>query len=268
MEFRQKALAKLQSPEELDIPVRFARPQGALVLAVTVLAIAAAVVWATTGTVTTHLSAPGVLSHAEGSYLLQSPYSGQITSVLVKSGQTVKADQPVAQIRVGDTERAVRAVSAGQVTAISAQPGSVVTTGGDLATVQRIAAAGEPLIAMVYAPAAKASGISAGQSVDLTVQTVPTQQYGVLRGKVLAVGRAPQSKQQITDFLGDPAAAGQFTQGGQPLAVVVQLDRDRSTKSGYSWSRDPGPPYPVDTTTAVSASIRLSSQHPVDWLLP
>ncbi|WP_037571106.1 HlyD family efflux transporter periplasmic adaptor subunit [Phaeacidiphilus oryzae] len=268
MEFRQKALAKLQSPEELDIPVRFARPQGALVLAVTVLAVAAAAFWAVTGTVTTHLSAPGVLSHPEGSYLLQSPYAGQVTQVLVNSGQTVRADQPVAQIRVGDAVRTVRAVSAGQVTAVSAQPGSVVATGADLATVQRIARAGEPLIAMVYAPAAKASGISAGQSVDLTVQTVPTQQYGVLRGKVLAVARAPQTRQQITDFLGDPALAGQYTQDGQPLAVVVELDRDPGSRSGYRWSREPGPPYPIDSTTQVSASIQLSSQHPIDWLLP
>lgn len=40
MQFRQQALAKLQSPEELDLPVRFARPQGWLVLSVTLIAMA------------------------------------------------------------------------------------------------------------------------------------------------------------------------------------------------------------------------------------
>ncbi|ARX88421.1 hypothetical protein SMD44_07908 [Streptomyces alboflavus] len=42
MQFRQQALSKLQSPEELDVPVRYARPQGLLVLAVTLVVMAAA----------------------------------------------------------------------------------------------------------------------------------------------------------------------------------------------------------------------------------
>ena len=42
MQFRQQALSKLQSPEEIDLPVRFARPQGWLVLTVTVLVVVAA----------------------------------------------------------------------------------------------------------------------------------------------------------------------------------------------------------------------------------
>lgn len=73
MQFRQQALAKLQSPEELDLPVRFARPQGWLVLSVTVVVMAAASVWAVTGSVTSTVSAPAVLTHGEGSYILQSP---------------------------------------------------------------------------------------------------------------------------------------------------------------------------------------------------
>lgn len=87
MQFRQKALSKLQSPEELDLPVRFARPQGRLVLAVTVVVMAAAAFWAFTGSVSSKLSAPGILTHAEGSYLLQSPFAGQVTAVLAEEGQ-------------------------------------------------------------------------------------------------------------------------------------------------------------------------------------
>lgn len=87
MQFRQKALSKLQSPEELDLPVRFARPQGRFVLAVTVLVMTAAGFWAFTGSVSSKQSAPGILTRAEGSYLLQSPFSGQVTAVVAKEGQ-------------------------------------------------------------------------------------------------------------------------------------------------------------------------------------
>lgn len=94
MQFRQQALSKLQSPEQLDLPVRFARPQGLLVLCVTVLVMAAACFWAVTGSVASTLDAPGVLTHARGSYLLQSPVAGQITEVLADEGETLPRDSP------------------------------------------------------------------------------------------------------------------------------------------------------------------------------
>jgi len=85
VQFRQQALAKLQSPEELDLPVRFARPQGWLVLSVTVVVMAAASVWAVTGSVASTVNAAAVLTHGEGSYILQSPAAGQITAVALRN---------------------------------------------------------------------------------------------------------------------------------------------------------------------------------------
>ena len=95
MQFRQQALTKLQSPEGLDLPVRFARPQGWLALSVTVVAMAAASVWAVGGSVTSTVAAPAVLTHGQGSYLLQSPVAGQVTAVLARPGQRLAADAPV-----------------------------------------------------------------------------------------------------------------------------------------------------------------------------
>ncbi len=104
MQFRQQALAKLQSPEELDLPVRFARPQGWLVLSVTVVAMAAASVWAVTGSVTSTVSAPAIITHGQGSYLLQSPVAGQVTAVLAKQGDQVPANSPVLKVRTAKGE--------------------------------------------------------------------------------------------------------------------------------------------------------------------
>lgn len=94
MQFRQQALSKLQSAEDIDLPVRFARPQGCLVLAVTVVVMTAAAVWAVTGSVSSTLGAPGILTHAQGSYVLQSPVAGQITDVLAEEGERVSANSP------------------------------------------------------------------------------------------------------------------------------------------------------------------------------
>ncbi|AGS73334.1 HlyD family efflux transporter periplasmic adaptor subunit [Streptomyces collinus] len=268
MQFRQQALAKLQSPEELDLPVRLARPQGWLALGVTVVVMAAASVWAVTGSVASTVSAQAVLTHGQGSYLLQSPVTGQVTAVLAKEGERLPAGAPVLRVRTAQGDATVRAVAAGRVTALAATIGQIIRTGTDVAAVEKVAHASDPLYATVYVPAENAAAIPAHAPVDLTVSSVPTERYGVLRGHVRSVDRAAQSPQSIAAFLGDSQLGEQFTRKGRPVAVLVALDRSSATRSGYRWSTGDGPPYRLDSMTLASGSVRLADQRPLDWLLP
>lgn len=144
----------------------------------------------------------------------------------------------------------------------------MVTTGADVASVERTDGADDPLVVMLYVSGSSAASVPVGASVDLTVQSVPAQQYGVLRGKVAAVGRAAQTQQQITRFLGDAQLGEQFSEHGRPLAVLVKIERSGSTKSGYLWSSAEGPPYALGSMTLATGSVRLADQRPIDWLLP
>ncbi|WP_449353005.1 HlyD family efflux transporter periplasmic adaptor subunit [Streptomyces shaanxiensis] len=268
MQFRQQALAKLQSPEELDLPVRFARPQGWLVMSVTVVVMAAASVWAVTGSVASTVSAPAILTHGQGSYILQSPVAGQVTQVIAEEGEQLPANSPVLKVRTADGDSVVRTVAAGRVTALAATIGQIISTGANVAAVEKVAHATDPLYATVYVPAENAASIPEDAAVDLTVSSVPTQEYGVLRGHVKSVDRSAQSAQQIAAFLGDSQLGEQFTKDGRPVAVLVKLDKSKDTKSGYRWSSAGGPPFALTSMTVASGSIRLADQRPVDWLLP
>ncbi len=268
MQFRQQALAKLQSPEELDLPVRFARPQGWLVLVVTVVVMAAASVWAVTGSVASTVSAPAVLTHGQGSYLLQSPVAGQVTEVFAEQGERIAAKAPVLTVRTARGETVVRSVAAGRVTALAAQIGQIISTGASVAAVEKVSGAEDPLYATVYVPAGSAATIPRNAPVDLTVQSVPTQRYGVLRGHVKSVDRTAQTPQSIGAYLGDSQLGEQFTKEGRPVAVLVRLDRGAATASGYAWSSQEGPPFKLTSMTLATGSIRLADQRPIDWLLP
>ncbi|CAM5671858.1 HlyD family efflux transporter periplasmic adaptor subunit [Streptomyces griseorubiginosus] len=268
MQFRQQALAKLQSPEELDLPVRFARPQGWLVMAVTVVVIAAASVWAVTGSVASTVSAPAILTHGQGSYILQSPVAGQVTQVIAEEGVRLPANSPVLKVRTADGDTVVRTVAAGRITALAATIGQIISTGANVAAVEKVAHADDPMYATVYVPTENAASIPEDAAVDLTVSSVPTQEYGVLRGHVKSVDRSAQSAQQIAAFLGDSQLGEQFTKDGRPVAVLVKLDKSKGTKSGYRWSSADGPPFALTSMTVASGSIRLADQRPVDWLLP
>ena len=268
MQFRQQALAKLQSPEELDLPVRFARPQGWLVMSVTVVVMAAAAVWAVTGSVASTVSAPAILTHGQGSYILQSPVAGQVTQVIAKEGTQLPANSPVLKVRTSEGDSVVRTVAAGRLTALAATIGQIISTGANVAAVEKVAHASDPMYATVYVPAENAASIPGNAAVDLTLSSVPTQEYGVLRGHVKSVDRSAQSAQQIAAFLGDSQLGEQFTKDGRPVAVLVRLDKSKGTKSGYRWSSAEGPPFTLTSMTVASGSIRLADQRPVDWLLP
>ncbi|CAL9363082.1 HlyD family efflux transporter periplasmic adaptor subunit [Streptomyces pilosus] len=268
MQFRQQALARLQSPEELDLPVRFARPQGWLVLSVTVVVMAAASVWAVTGSVSSTVDAPAVLTYGQGSYVLQSPVAGQVTAVLAKEGERLPAGSPVLKVRTARGDETVRTLDAGRITALAASTGQIVSTGANVAAVEKVARAGAPLLATVYVPAESAAGIPAHAAVDLTVQSVPSQEYGVLRGEVTSVGRSAQSARQIAAFLGDTQLGEQFTREGRPVAVTVELRKSSATRSGYAWSSADGPPFELTSMTPATGSVRLADRRPVDWLLP
>jgi biotin carboxyl carrier protein len=268
VQFRQQALSKLQSPEEIDLPVRYARPRGGLVLAVTVVAMFAAGLWAVTGTVSSTVGAPGILTHAQGSYVLQTPVAGQVIDVLAEEGQRVAANAPLLTVRTARGNSVVRTIAAGRVTTVFASIGSVVTTGADVAAVERFDNADDPLTAVLYMPADSGASVPVGASVDLTLPSVPTQRYGVMRGRVEAVGRTAQTRRRISDFLGNTQLGEQFSKDGQPVAVVVRLERSSSTRSGYAWSSSGGPPYAIDSMTLATGSVHLAEQHPIDWLLP
>ncbi|MFE2493345.1 biotin/lipoyl-containing protein [Streptomyces scopuliridis] len=268
MEFRQQALAKLRSPEEIDLPVRFARPQGCLVLAVTVVVMAAATVWAVTGSLSSTVGAAGILTHGQGSYVLQSPVAGQVTEVLVEEGERVSADAPLLKVRTAGGTTVVPVIAAGRVTTLVATIGSVVSTGTDVAAVERIKGPDDPLMAVLYLPAGTGSEVPVGASVDLSVQSVPVKRYGVLRGEVKSVGRSGLTAQRIAGALGSSQLGEHFSKDGQPVAVLVELARSSSTTSGFTWSTSDGPPYAVDSMTLADGTIHLAEQRPIDWLLP
>jgi len=268
VQFRQQALSKQQSPEELDLPVRFARPQGLLVLIVVLIAFAAAGIWSVTGSVSSRLDAPGILTYAHGSYVVQSPVSGQITGVYAKEGQFVDRGERLLRVRTQRGELNVRALARGRVTALKGGLGAIVSTGTGVATVERTGKRGSRLRAMVYVPAGSAASVDKGAAVDLTVQSAPSQRYGVLRGTVQKVGGTAQSRQQIAAFLGDSQLGEEFTESGRPVPVLVRLRRSAETPTGYRWSTSRGPAHRLGSMTLAGGSVHLADQRPIDWLAP
>ncbi|MET9588146.1 HlyD family efflux transporter periplasmic adaptor subunit [Streptomyces sp. NPDC006539] len=266
IQFRQKALAKLQAPSELDAPVKLAQPHSVVALVVAALLVAAGTVWACTGSLSRSTDAPGILTHAAGSFTLQSPVSGQITGVFVEQGATFPVHTPMFTVQVGSRQEVIRSITGGRATAVLGKVGQVITQGAQLAVIERSEGAADPLVAVLYVTQDKAGLIHKDDHVDLSVQSAPAPEFGVLRGTVQSIEAFPASTQQISDFLGDTELGRRFSAHGQPVKVVVRLSTGRTT-SGFQWSTRQGPPYQIDSRTLVTAAFHLAPLKPIKWVV-
>ena len=181
---------------------------------------AAAAFWAVTGHVASTVAAPGILTHAQGSYVLQSPVAGQVTAVLAEEGERVAADAPLLQGPYG-RRREVPRWSArsppGRVTSLAATHRAVVTTGADVATVERAAHAGDPLMAMLYVPAAERRvGHRRGRrrGPHRPVRARPAVRRAARPGEGRRQDRA-DARSRSRGFLGDSQLGEQFSRDGQ-----------------------------------------------------
>ncbi|WP_422000442.1 NHLP bacteriocin system secretion protein [Reyranella sp.] len=98
--FREAALERLNSPEQLDQRIRLIPPAMRLLAIGAALIIGAALVWAVFGSIPTRASGRGVLlSDGKGSFAVEPVTSGPVTELLVKHGDRVEAGTVIARIR-------------------------------------------------------------------------------------------------------------------------------------------------------------------------
>lgn len=270
MEFRRKALENLRQPDDLDSPVRLARPRAWAVLAVVGAILAGGLVWSFNGALARSVDVPGILTHPLGVSKVQSPQSGMVSNVLVDTGALVTKGAPVLSLvdAQGQTHT-VQAPFSGRAIALLVGSGQYVAAGATFMTVERTDAKNDRMVAMLFASATKAGMLRVGDKVDMDVASAPAQAFGLMRGTVTAMDAFPQTEQQVLDFLGgNQLLATQLLNKGGPIRITVDLQPDTAVSSGYRWTTASGPPFRINSWTQVTGIGRLPGERPIDWLLP
>lgn len=107
--FRQSALAKLSSPEQLDTLVKQVSSKGWLALSTFGLIIVFTVIWGFYGTITTKVNGTGLIMKLSGMSNIYSTTSGMISELYVKVGDVVTKDQIVAKVLHKREQLAIKA---------------------------------------------------------------------------------------------------------------------------------------------------------------
>lgn len=100
--FRQSALDRLSSPDQLDVPFRIVRPASWVALAAVALLLALLIWWGFFGTVATKVTGQGILLREGALEEASSPGDGQLNVVLVDVDDRVETGQVVARISQPD----------------------------------------------------------------------------------------------------------------------------------------------------------------------
>jgi len=270
MDFRRKALDSLRAPDDLDTPVRLARPQAWVALVVLAAVMTAGVIWCCFGVVPRTVTGTGILTHPMGVSVLQGSYTGDVNDIFVQTDSIVPSGTPVMSIvSPSGSTQLVRTPFPGIVTNVLVTSGQYVTPGETLMDIERTDSPDDRLLARIYVPASQAVDLQPGDAVSMNVSNAPAQAFGVLKGTVTSVDAYPETRQQILDFLGGNDLLGsQFFSDGDPIGVTVDLVVDAGTVSGFRWSTKSGPPFELESQTVVSAQISLPGEKPITWVLP
>ena len=97
--YRPQALAKVTDPDQLDQSLRLVRPRHLLGFGVVAAVLVAGLAWSLIATAPVKVSGPGVLLSPAGVAAVTSRDTGNVDQLLVRPGDRVVPDQPLALIR-------------------------------------------------------------------------------------------------------------------------------------------------------------------------
>ena len=107
--FRQVALDRLSSPEQVDTLMRVLNPAGWLALGTVFLVLAVGLAWGIFGRIPVRVAGQGVLLRSGGIFLVPSSGSGELQSLDVAVGDSVQAGQVIARVAQPDLEQQLAA---------------------------------------------------------------------------------------------------------------------------------------------------------------
>jgi hypothetical protein len=266
--FREEAMEKMSSPDELDRLMRVTDPKGWLALIALLALVAAAVVWGVFGSVPVQVSGDkGVLLAGDSRSQAVSQTSGLVTDVRVEIGDHVQEGQVLARVRPNEgAETDVVSLFDGRVDEILIEEGMFLERGRQVAVIKR---GNKPLQAFVFVAGEQGKQLKKGMSVHVLPSTVKAEEFGYMLGKVTSVSKFPLTEDEMFLLLENQSLLDQLSTGtGDQHRVDVKLLKDQSTPSGFKWSSSQGPPFAITRGTLCTASFVLGRQHPINLVLP
>ena len=155
----------------------------------------------------------------------------------------------------------------GRMLEMAASPGQVISTGTMLGAIQ-VEDQSEKLVGLAFLADRDGKQIKPGMSAQITPSIVKRERFGGIEGTVLEVSPFPITSQTVASMVGNPEFAKQLVGESAPVQIMIQMEEDDGTASGYSWSSSVGPNEEISSGTSASIQIRIGSIAPIAYVIP
>ncbi|MEW5729657.1 MAG: NHLP bacteriocin system secretion protein, partial [Pseudomonadota bacterium] len=159
----------------------------------------------------------------------------------------------------------------GDVVEAKANVGDIVDKGAELLTVlpaRTGQAKDDDLVAVLYVPPNDGKKVRPGMVAQVAPSTIKREEYGFILGKVKSVAEIPSSAEGMMRTLKNQQLVEALSGGGAPFEVVVELERDPATPTGFRWSSSRGPEGDINTGTLADAQVTVREIHLISLAIP
>ena len=266
--FRQAALERLSSPEELDQLMQVTTPKGWLALLGLASLIVVALIWGVFGNIPTKIAGQAILLNVGGVSQVSALTTGRIQGIYVNAGDVIPKGKTIARIFSDDGERE-RVVSpqTGRVLEIRATAGGVINAGSPLISLGPPDQGTASLEAVIYIPATDGKKIRPNMLVELTPSTVKRAEVGFIPGRVVSVSQFPVTREGMLRTLGSETLVQKLGAGDAVIEIRALLQGDPNSSSGYRWSsKDPN--VTIENGTLSTVQIVTQQRRPIGLVIP
>ncbi|MDT7830907.1 NHLP bacteriocin system secretion protein [Flavobacteriaceae bacterium S356] len=162
----------------------------------------------------------------------------------------------------------VKAKTDGVVRQINAKEGDIISPDLILAVINEDEKTSKSYILNLYVPFSSNELIKKGMEVDIQPFNVDYNLYGWLKGTVLEVSPFVSSSKSLVNDLQNGDLVSMIESKGAVYKVIVQLNSDPNTISGFDWSNKKGPPFKIYPGQMTRAFVNVKEKAPIDYLLP
>lgn len=162
-------------------------------------------------------------------------------------------------------ESILRSDHAGRVVEIVGVEGDYVTVGKTIARLESLSGTFE---ALIYIPAQEGKKVHVGMDVRIAPSTVRPEEFGHISGRVRTVSAFPVTKENVVRALRNDHLVENLLQGGSAIEVVVSLDSDPQSPTGFRWNSRRSPDLKIESGTLCKATIVLRRERPISLVIP
>jgi len=157
--------------------------------------------------------------------------------------------------------------SSGYVQEVLAFQGDMVQVNGRVANLAE--KNNQSLKAVLYFSTVDGKAISYGMEAQITPTFLQAEDYGAIKGLVMATSPYPTSQDEINETFLNKTLTSSVTNvtGGSPYKVEVGLQTTPETFSGFHWTTSKGPPFKIKEGTLVTGAVITRKEKPINLVV-